>query len=105
MTHLLDTNVYYSRLAADPLLADIVAMYVAEMPDRIAALVQRWKARDAQGLATLAHQLKGAAGSHGFDQLTPYAARLEGAARGAAAESEMQEALDALVQACRRVRL
>jgi HPt (histidine-containing phosphotransfer) domain-containing protein len=105
MTQNTDSHVYYSSLAEDPCLGEIVALYVAEMPERIAALIERWQARDVKGLATLAHQLKGAAGSHGFGQLTPYAACLEQAARGAPDENGISEALDDLLDACRRVRL
>ena len=100
-----EPDLLYSALAEDPVLGEIVALYVAEMPDRIAALVARCEAGDYAGLATLAHQMKGAAGSHGFGQLTPYAARLEQLTRGAAPASEIRQALDALVEACGRVRL
>ena len=45
------------------MLGELVELYAIEMPDRIAALVARRVARDYAGLATLAHQMKGAAGS------------------------------------------
>lgn len=104
MTQTCEADVFYSALADDPVLSEIVALYVAEMPDRVAGLVARCEAGDHAGLATLAHQMKGAAGSHGFGQLTPYAARLEQLARRAAPASEIRPALEALVEACGRVR-
>lgn len=94
----------YSTLADDPDLGPLVEMYVAEMPDRIATLVSRFSSGDLNGLATTAHQIKGAAGSHGFDQVTPFAARLEVAARERRPEDEVRAALDELVGVCRRLR-
>ena len=104
MTQLAVSEAFYSTLADDPDLGEIVGLYVAEMPERVAALLARSKAGDRRGLATLAHQMKGAAGSHGFHQLTPYAARLEQLARGNAPDHELRQAVEALVEASSRVR-
>jgi HPt (histidine-containing phosphotransfer) domain-containing protein len=104
MTTTTDADLIYSTLADDPVIGELVELYAAEMPERIAALVARWDARDYAALTTLAHQMKGAAGSHGFTQLTPLAARVEKLAREARAESEIQTAVDELVAACGRVR-
>jgi HPt (histidine-containing phosphotransfer) domain-containing protein len=93
-----------STLADDPDLGEIVRLYTAEMPDRIAALQAAFDSGDRVRLATLAHQLKGAAGSHGFHAITPYASTLEGLARSGATESELRPAFDALVEICSRVR-
>ncbi|HEX5445541.1 MAG TPA: Hpt domain-containing protein [Pirellulales bacterium] len=93
-----------STLADDPDLGSIVELYVAEMPDRIATLVAQFDAGDRTGLTTTAHQIKGAAGSHGFHQVTPPAARLEAALHADRPEAEIAEALEALLDVCRRVR-
>jgi HPt (histidine-containing phosphotransfer) domain-containing protein len=71
----------YSRLAADPVLGELVDLFIQEMPDRISALETLARLQDWNQLARIAHQLKGAAGSYGFDHITLYAARLEAAAR------------------------
>lgn len=94
----------YSTLADDPDLGPLVEMYVAEMPDRMTTLAGRFSSGDLNGLATTAHQIKGAAGSHGFGLVTPYAANLEAAARQQRPMPEVQAALDALVGICRRLR-
>jgi histidine phosphotransfer protein HptB len=94
----------YSTLADDPDLGPLVEMYVSEMPDRLGTLLRRFSSGDLNGLATTAHQIKGAAGSHGFDQVTPYASRLEVAAREQRPMHEVGAALDALVDLCRRLR-
>ena len=93
----------FSCFAEDPGLADLVALYAAEMPGRIEALAARFAARDWHGLTVCAHQLKGSAGSHGFHQLTPHAAALEQAAREPLGDATIQQALAALVELCRRV--
>ena len=62
------------------------------------------KNRDWKQLAKTAHQLKGAAGSYGFDEITPYVARLEAALRETQQEDQILSALDELVTLCRRVR-
>ena len=60
-----------SRLAADPDLGELVDLFVQGMPDRIKALDAQAKSRDWNQLAETAHQIKGAAGSYGFDEITP----------------------------------
>lgn len=92
-----------SCFAEDPGLADLVALYAAEMPERVKTLADRFAARDWPGLTVCAHQLKGSAGSHGFHQLTPYAAALEHASRERLGEAAIQQALAALVELCRRI--
>ena len=74
----------YSNLATDPDVGELVDVYVQEMPDRINALDTHAKSRDWNQLARTAHQIKGSAGSYGFGEITPYAARLETAARSPA---------------------
>ena len=99
-----ESETIVSCLAGDPDLGDIVALYVAEMPERIESLRTRLAARDWAGLATCAHQLKGSAGSHGFGQITPVAAARERAAREPRGEPEIVQAFEALVELCSRVR-
>ena len=94
----------YSPLADDPLLGDIVRLYVDEMPQRIAALTAAHQSGDRERLTMLAHQIKGSAGSHGFHPITLLAARLEKLARDNAPEVEIAQAVEALVDACGRAR-
>jgi HPt (histidine-containing phosphotransfer) domain-containing protein len=76
------TSPIYSPLAEDPDLREIVAQFVAEIPDRQATLAASFEQGDAELLARTAHQLKGAVGSYGFEAAAPYAAALEAALRG-----------------------
>jgi HPt (histidine-containing phosphotransfer) domain-containing protein len=92
-----------SCLADDPDLGELVAIYAQEMPERVEMLQDRFAAGDWPALARCAHQLKGAAGSHGFHQLTEPAGALEYAAREQPDPRRIEAALEALVDLCRRV--
>ncbi len=98
------TEALYSSLASDPDLSGLVELYVDEMPDRIETLKETFESGDMELLRRTAHQLKGAAGSYGFDQLTPYAATLEASIRNDQPENEIRELLDVLVELCQKVR-
>ncbi len=98
-----DAAPFYSSLAADPILGEMVALFVDEMPARTACLKARFDAQDWDGLKRAAHQMKGAVGSYGFDQLTLYSAALEDAVVRRAPPEEIARALDELVRQCGRV--
>ncbi len=70
-----------SELANDPDLAELVEMFVEELPDRISAIEKTISEQDYDGLKRLAHQLKGAAGGYGFPIITDAARSLEEKAR------------------------
>ncbi|MDP6554248.1 MAG: Hpt domain-containing protein [Pirellulaceae bacterium] len=57
----------HSPMASASVYGELVEMYVDEMPDRIAALERAFDSGDMEGLQRAAHQMKGAAGSYGFD--------------------------------------
>ena len=94
----------YSTLGGDPDLGEIVEMFVAEMPDRVAAMTTQFDTADCEGLRRSAHQLKGAAGSHGFDSISPCAARLEDALLENELEERICRAVEELVDLCSRTR-
>jgi histidine phosphotransfer protein HptB len=98
------TELYYSVLANDTELAEIVAMFVEEMPSRVREMSSYFASANWEQLGRVAHQLRGAAGSYGFDQVTPFAARLEKFVRDGQPEATIQAALDDLVDACGRLR-
>jgi HPt (histidine-containing phosphotransfer) domain-containing protein len=94
----------YSTFAADPDFGELVELYVQEMPGRIAVLEAAFANGDMDDLSLKAHQLKGAAGSYGFGQLTPIAAAVERAARNREPVQEIKKTLQELIDACRQVR-
>jgi HPt (histidine-containing phosphotransfer) domain-containing protein len=95
---------FYSSLGDDPDLAEIVELFVEEMPCRVSELQLRYGDADWAGLGRLAHQLKGSAGSYGFEQITPLASRLELACRAASDTRAITDALDDLISMCQRLR-
>ncbi len=94
----------YSCLGADPELAEIVEMFVQELPNRIAVLLDQLDASNWGELCRTVHQLKGAAGSYGFDAITSCAERLEDVLRQDVSFEKICEMVDALVEMCNRVR-
>jgi HPt (histidine-containing phosphotransfer) domain-containing protein len=98
------TEPLYSALGGDPDLRDIVDQFVWEMPERVANLLDRLNSGNWEELRRLVHQLKGAAGSYGFDLLTPSAGRVEDAIREARTEEEIRRAVDSLVALCAQAR-
>ena len=79
----------YSRLAGDPDLREIVDLFVEEMPERVAPC---WTnlGPGLGGPRRTAHQLKGAAGSYGFDAISPCAGRVEAAVRDGEPEERIR---------------
>src|SRR5687768_4718740 len=99
-----DRPLLYSRLAGDSDLGELVALFVDELPQRLVALIDALETRDCAQLGRLAHQLKGAVGSYGFEDLTPVVARLEQAARGGQPIDDVERCLRELVDLCQYVR-
>ena len=97
-------EVIYSILGGDPDLGELVGMFVDEMPDRVSNIQTLLEARDWEELRRAAHQLKGAAGSYGFETISPFAARVEDAIREDEAEEEVYRAAVELCELCRRAR-
>jgi HPt (histidine-containing phosphotransfer) domain-containing protein len=81
---------------------ELVAGFIAKLPGRIAALEAASAEPAAGELRTLAHQMKGAAGSYGFSQISEAARELE-AALSEQRDGDASRALAALLSLCRRV--
>jgi HPt (histidine-containing phosphotransfer) domain-containing protein len=94
----------YSTLGSDEDLGELVEMFVAEMPARLADMSQACAGQDWERLQRLAHQLKGSAGSYGFDDVTPLASRLEAAVRDRRGDDEIRLATHDLLELCSRLR-
>ena len=66
-----------SRLADKPRLRPVLQKFASRLDEQLIAMEVAQRANDLQQLAQLAHWLKGAAGTVGYDQFTEPAARLE----------------------------
>ena len=94
----------YSTFGGDPELGELVELFVHELPDRISTLEEAFASKDENTLRGTAHQLKGAGGSYGFDQLTPLAAAVELAESGGEPEENIWRALQQLITVCQQFR-
>jgi HPt (histidine-containing phosphotransfer) domain-containing protein len=97
-----DREPLYSTLAAEPDFAELVCLFVEEMPGRVEGLRSALERRDWEELRRLAHQLKGAGGGYGFEPITLSAARLEAVIRCSLPEAIIRQAAEELVQWCNR---
>lgn len=93
----------YSLLADDPDLFEIVKMFVDEMPGRIDQLLTGFHEKKWDDLERTAHQLRGAAGSYGFGEVTPAAKKLEQTVKAKMPEEAIQQSLVELIDLCRRM--
>lgn len=94
----------YSELGDDFDLADIVALFVEEMPTRVATLLKCLENGDEATLRQVAHQLMGAAGSYGFGVVSEAAGRVENAIRCNGSEEQIRRAVVELIDLCGRMR-
>ena len=103
----------FSTLADDPdngqplsksEIKELVLLYVEEMPRRIAELRQAFDAGDSDLLVRQVHQMKGAAGSYGFQPLSDCAAVVESELKEAETEEEISASIQSLIEICSRLR-
>ena len=94
----------YSSLGTDPDLGELVELFVSEIPDRVAKLQEAWDAQDWDTLGRAAHQLSGAAGSYGFEDLMPCLHRLDHLVRTERPRDEIGKALAEVTELCSRAR-
>jgi HPt (histidine-containing phosphotransfer) domain-containing protein len=97
-----------SQFADDPEMADLVEMFVSELPSRLEAIERAWSAGDGQGLRRMAHQLKGAGSGYGYPMVSEAAAAVEaallacGESSGASELAGVRAKVEALTALCRR---
>src|SRR5262245_6520336 len=94
----------YSVLSGDPEMAELLALFVSELPLRLAEVRQAAQGKNWQEVRRLAHQLRGAGGSYGFPLLTTAAAQVEDIAKDQTSVKELRAALDQLTAIVERLR-
>ncbi|MDA1051281.1 MAG: Hpt domain-containing protein [Planctomycetota bacterium] len=94
----------YSTLGLDPDLGELVEMFVDEIPQRVSKIRKCWDDTDMESLERAAHQLKGAAGSYGFEELTPALQRLDHSLRTSRPDADILSAIEEVAELCSRVR-
>lgn len=98
-----------SEFASDPDMAELVDIFVGELPERIRAIESARSDRNYDIIARLAHQLKGAAPGYGFSGVGEAAASIEHRLRSAGGLNDSTKLavdadVDRLLNMCRRVR-
>ena len=92
-----------SRLSTqNPRIRAIIEKFVERLDEQLGAMTQAWNDRDFDALANLAHWLKGAGGTVGFDAFTEPAAHLEQLAK-AKSEAQIEDAIIVLRQLADRI--
>lgn len=66
-----------SEFADDPEMADLVALFLQELPRRLESMAQLWRQRNFREMERLAHQLKGASAGYGFPAIGLAASKVE----------------------------
>jgi signal transduction histidine kinase/CheY-like chemotaxis protein/HPt (histidine-containing phosphotransfer) domain-containing protein len=70
-----------SEYADDPEMTELIELFLAELPEKVAAIQQSLAVNDSATLIILAHQLKGSAGGYGYPTITLSAKELEAGAK------------------------
>lgn len=70
----------YSEFADDPDFGDLLHLFIESLHKQRSEILSLFQDRQWDGLHSMAHQIKGAAGGYGFPQLTEKAYALETAA-------------------------
>lgn len=92
-----------STFASDPDMHDLIEMFVTDLQDRIDDIRKAEENRDANLLAALFHQLKGAGGGYGFPDISRQAAELENALRATQDIARLTTQLNEFRTLCSRV--
>jgi len=91
-----------SAFREDADMMELVAAFVSALQERVQALETAADGNDVQELIRLAHQLRGASDSYGFDVIGEAAGALEAAGRQAVSTSDIQPQLGELITLCHR---
>jgi len=99
----LPSDPIFSSFGSDPDMAELVELFVSELPDRVEAIRSAAHQGRLSDLRILAHNMKGAAGGYGFGVLSDAAAAVEGPLRtGAMDLNSVRSKVDELVNLCGR---
>ena len=93
-----------SEYRDDADMAELVELFVSEMPERLQTLADAYKAGNLSVLRVESHRLRGAAAGYGYPVLTDAAAQLEDAINAQQALESIQSEFASLISLCQRVR-
>lgn len=99
-----NSDIIVSELSKDEDFAEIVEMFVNELPERIETMRTALESNDIESLQRAAHQLKGAAGGYGFPSITDCAKELEQSSKIQSELETIKTQLNELADMCGRAR-
>ena len=94
-----------SKFADDPDMADLVEMFIDDLPKRINELATSFEQQQFDDLRRIAHQIKGAGGGYGYPELTEAATVLEDSLKQNDELDAIHDAFDELLTLCKRATL
>lgn len=97
------SNLILSDFASDPDMAELIEMFVSEMPDKISAISECYQEQRLTELQTLAHQLKGSGAGYGFEPVTLIASQLESSLKSHVDLEAIRTEVDSLIDICGRL--
>jgi HPt (histidine-containing phosphotransfer) domain-containing protein len=97
-----------SEFANDPDMAELVELFVSEVPHRIDMIAEAFRAEQWDMLQRISHQLKGASAGYGFPDVGVAAGKVEhiiksGPIADEVALAELSSGVQELITLCRRV--
>ena len=92
-----------STYADDPDMIEAIAEFIDGLPAQVAEMQACLEHSNLQQLQTMVHQLKGAGGGYGFDELTRLAAAVEIAIKQCQDASQVAPKMEALLATVRRI--
>jgi HPt (histidine-containing phosphotransfer) domain-containing protein len=99
-----DQTTLRSEYADDPDMLAIVALFINELPQRLALMHAALAAANMEQLRILAHQLKGAAGGYGFPKLGEAAALVDQAIKDGCDDNVIRSRVGMLAAVAARIR-
>jgi len=94
----------FTTLSGDPMMLELVDVFVSELPARIRAIEDALAKQDAAGIQSLARDLKGEGTSYGFEVLTEQASKVETSLVGGGAIEQAKQEIGELIKLCLQVR-
>ena len=97
------TDPIRSEFSRDPDMAELINMFIEEMPSRMEAISECYREQRLTELQTLAHQLKGSGAGYGFEPVSLTAAQLEASLKSHSDLESIRDEVEALLDVCRRL--
>lgn len=99
-----DEEPLFSTMANEAGMKELINQFVADLGKRIREIEEAAASNDLEALQRQARNLKGAAGSFGFEPITNAAKAVEDTAKAPSAAQQLKERIDELVTLCRIAR-